>query len=174
MRVAILTFGLTILTLGVSGYPLPRSSDEGSMEMTSGGTLDQVPGLTRRKYLTAEVGPGSPGYGIGVFSVSPDPPASPPIQRIQPIAPITPSPQPVSPPAVVNPPAANPQPETPATPPVTQNPAPIPVPIPVNPNRSAVEQIRRADCFRWLRGGEEYNARPAYCDPSGSGRLIGN
>ncbi|MCJ1265048.1 hypothetical protein MMC22_004923 [Lobaria immixta] len=173
MRAAILTFGLTILTLRVSGYPLPRSSDEGSMEMTSGGTLDQVPGLTRRKYLTAEVGPGSPGYGIGVFSVSSDPPASPPIQRIPSTAPTTPSSQPVNQPAV-NPPVVNPQPETPATPPVTENPVPIPAPIPFSWSKSAVDQIRRADCFRWVRGPDEYNARPAYCDPNGSGRLIGN
>lgn len=35
MHVVILTFGLTALTLGVSGYPLSRTSMEGNTAMTS-------------------------------------------------------------------------------------------------------------------------------------------
>ena len=35
MQVAILTFGLTVLALGASGYPLPRISNEGNIAITS-------------------------------------------------------------------------------------------------------------------------------------------
>lgn len=35
MHVVILTFGLTVLTLGISGYPVSRISKEGNTAMTS-------------------------------------------------------------------------------------------------------------------------------------------
>lgn len=193
MHVAILTFGLVVLTLGTSGFLLPRISDEGSIEMISDGTSDQASGLVRRKHLVP--GPGSPGYGIGVSagSVDPIPPGSggQRIQRITPINPVVPNPQPATlqpaTPPPETPPPETPPPETP--PPGTPSPETppsvdpktklsvdgIPIePLIPQPNRPAVDQIRELDCELWFYGGKEFNAKPWYCTTGSASYEGGN
>ncbi|MCJ1271843.1 hypothetical protein MMC22_011748 [Lobaria immixta] len=155
MRVTILTFGLTVLTMGVLGYPLPRIGDERRM-------LDAESKLVRR-----QIEPGTPGYGIGVSAGSVDPiPAgsggpggSNPVAPVnsapvnpQPVAPELVTPEPVSPgtvtPGTVTPGTVTPGTVTPET--VTPGTTDPEIPTagsatdgssPVVPNPPVIQQI---------------------------------
>ncbi|MCJ1271166.1 Activating transcription factor 7-interacting protein 1 [Lobaria immixta] len=197
MRVAILTFGLTVPTLSVLGYALPRIVDEGSIEMASRSMLDPGLELVRR-----EIGPGSPGYGIGVSAGSVDPipvgsggpnPVAPVVPvNLAPVNPLpvtresvtreseTPesvttesvTPESVTPesatPESVTPESVTPQPVTPATPRVNKI-----RPIPFDPNTPAIQQIRTLDCEQWYFGEVRFNAKPPYCSNNSPGLLPG-
>ena len=141
--------------------------------------LDPELELVRR-----EIGPGSPGYGIGVSagSVDPIPVGSggpKPVAPVVPVnlAPVNPLPLPVTPESVtresVTPESATPesvipQSVTPATPRVNKI-----RPIPVDPNTPVIQQIRKLDCEQWYFGEVTFNAKPPYCSNNSPGLLPG-
>ncbi|MCJ1465288.1 hypothetical protein MMC07_003904 [Pseudocyphellaria aurata] len=133
MHVSILTFGLTVLKLGVFGSPLPRISDEENTVMALRDALPQLETIaTPDDFKEAplvrrwESSNGDGGAGIGV---SAGPGVGDLLLNPKPVDPISPPSNPISPPSNPVPPPSNPvpPPSDPIPPPVT-----LPV-IPVTP-----------------------------------------
>ncbi|MCJ1463338.1 hypothetical protein MMC07_001945 [Pseudocyphellaria aurata] len=187
MHVSILTLGLTVLKLGVSGSPLPRISGEKNTVLTVRDALPQVetiatpndfkeaPMVRRRDIINGDGGFGigvSAGSGVGDLLLNPKPldplpPSKPPSNPITP--PLTPPvTQPVTPPVTI-----------PVQPPITTSPEPDPisplppvVPFQPNPADPVDLSIKKITCWNWFHGTGS-TVRPLYCDTSSPG-VIGN